>query len=141
MKVVDFRPEHLLKINIQEKQLETAGEIDLQYGRGLLAAGPAITGMIGDEIIFCGGKAKQWEGRYILWAVLSKAASKHMVRATKIARRMIALQEEDCRLEAIVRSDFDQGHRWAHMLGLQWHHHEEKFLPGGFDADIYVRLQ
>jgi len=140
MKIISFQPNHILQLSLQEKQQEVSQEVNLEYGRGLLEAGPAVTGMDGDRVVFCGGKARQWEGRYILWAMLSKESSKHMLAATRAAKRFIALQEDGSRLEAIVRSDFDQGHRWAHMLGLKWHHHEEQFLPGGYDADIYVRL-
>lgn len=138
MNIVDFRPEHLTKIRVQHKQ--TDFEQSLQYGRELAVAGEAWTGLEGDEVLFCAGKVRQWQGRYVLWAVLSREARKYMTQITRAVKRGMMLLDENCRYEAYVQSDFIQGHRWARMVGMEWHHHEEKFLPGRIDADIYVRF-
>lgn len=138
--LVDYLPDHMLQIGVQEKQSEMLGEITKQYAHALATAGIAYTVMLDNRVLACGGKAKQWEGRWILWAVLSREASRHMLRLTKITKRTLELHNHVGRLEAIVRSDFEQAHRWVKMLGLKWHHHEERFLPGGLDADIYVRF-
>lgn len=138
MKIVPFAPEHVMGLDLQEWQSEVVSELSPSYAKSLAACGPAYTGIDGDEVIFCGGCAKMWEGRHIVWSMLSKNAGKHMVAMTRAARRLIALQTG--RVEAAIRSDFEQGHRWAKMCGMVFHHHEEKFLPGGLDADVYVRF-
>ena len=136
MIILPFRPEHAAMIALQAKQREISGHVN---GSELFAAGPAVTGMINDRVIFCGGKAMQWEGRWILWALLSDEAKRHMVSATRCAKRFIS-EQVGGRVEAIVRCDFKEGHRWVKLVGLDWHHREERFLPGGLDADVYVRF-
>jgi hypothetical protein len=122
-------------------QSEISGGITEGYARGLKNAGIAYTGMLDGEVLFCCGMAKCWEGRWVLWSMLSKKAAKHMLRITRISKRLIELHCNNYgRLEVTVRSDFEQAHRWVKMLGVPFHHHEEKFLPGGHDADIYVRF-
>lgn len=138
MNIVDFQPEHLMRLRVQEAQ--PGAEPSLIYGQQLAAAGPAWTGVDGDLILFCAGKAMQWKGRYILWAILSREAKRYMLQITRAVRRGMLLLEGGCRFEAIVQSDFIQAHRWARMVGMQWHHREERFLPNGADADIYVRF-
>ena len=138
VKIVDFQPEHLLRLKIQERQTEV--EQSLEYGKALMSAGPAWTGLDGERVVFCAGKAEQWAGRYVLWAILAKEAKRHMLQITRAVKRGMLLLEDGARFEAIVQSDFEQGHRWASMVGMRWHHHEERFLPDGTDADIYVRF-
>lgn len=138
MKIVPFEPSHLVGIDLQEWQSEITGELSPGYATSLASAGPAFTGIDGDVVVFCGGCAKMWEGRHIVWSMLSKCSARHLISITRAAKRLIEMQSG--RIEAIIRSDFDQGHRWARMCGLSFHHHEERFLPNGRDADIYVRF-
>lgn len=138
--IIDYVPEHLLQLNIQPGQREMHAEITPEYAQSL-TVGPAFTAIDGDFIIGCGGLVEQWRGRWMLWSVLSVRAKDYMVRLTFAARRTIAMQGVGRRrLEAIVRTEFVEGHRWAKLLGLSFHHHEERFLPNGEDADIYVRF-
>lgn len=138
MKIVPFQPEHALTIDMQEWQADAVNEMSPTYAQSLAACGPAFTALDGDTVVACGGCAKMWADRHIIWTLLSKDARKHMTGVTRAGRRLLELQSG--RIEAIVRSDFEQGHRWAKMCGMKFHHHEEKFLPGGRDADIYVRF-
>lgn len=136
MMIVDFDPLHAELIVPQPLQ---AFEIGATSARELASGGPAATLVVDSRVVMCGGIVRQWEGRWILWSLLSADAGKYMVRATRYAQRLIDWRRGD-RVEAIVRSDFPQARRWAELVGLKWHHHEEKFLPGGFDAEIFVRL-
>lgn len=135
MIIASFKPEHAALIALQNKQSEVIGAVDAQL---LADCGVASTLIIDDEIIMCGGVVEQWQGRHVLWAMLSDKAGKYLYRATKFGRRL--METRDGRVEAIVRSDYPQAHRWVQLMGMKWHHHEERFLPGGIDADIYVRF-
>lgn len=138
MKIVPYIPEHAVRIRLQAAQAEVAGMVGTGYADALSKAGEAYSVLNGEEVIFCGGVANIWPGRSMLWSLLSETANKHMLFLTRGVRRFILLQSG--RIETIVRADFQEGHRWAKLCGLNWHHHEEKYLPGGFDADIYVRF-
>lgn len=137
MNIVPFEPAHADRIDLQEEQCKIGSEVTSEE---LARAGDAFTGMIGDEVLFCAGRVRQWQGRWLLWAMLSKDANKYMLQITRAIRRLIDLAAMDGRLEVIVRSGFEEGHRWAKILGMRYHHHEERFLPDGSDADIYVRM-
>lgn len=133
MKIVPYQPFHMACMKVQKAQASTYLAPPEQH------CGESITGMIGDRPIFCAGRIAQWEGRYILWAVLSEDARKHMLAVTRELMFFIELCKG--RLEIIVDSKFEAAHRWAKLLGFRLHHHEEMFLPDGGDADIYVRFQ
>lgn len=133
--VMDFKPEHAINMRLQKAQQIV---MTPEYASSL-ATGPAVSGILDGEVLVCIGKQKVWDDRFIIWGLLSENACKHMVAITRIARRLLLLQKGTGRHEVIVRSNFRQAHRWAELAGFRWHHHEEKFLPGGKDADIYVR--
>jgi hypothetical protein len=141
MDIIPFKPEHITMIDVQQAQTSDDACVrrNDDYGKWLATTGPAITGMVDGRVIFCVGKAKQWEGRHIIWSVLSKDAGKYLLRITKALRRILMIQEGEGRLELIVRADFKNGCDWASVLGFEQHHFEEKFLPDGADAWIYVR--
>jgi hypothetical protein len=138
MKLVLFDPEHVTRIKLQPRQCEMFGNMTLDYARGLSAMGPALSGIHDGEVIFCGGCAKLWEGRIMLWSLLSLESGKHMLTIVKAAKRMLAVQ--DGRVEAAVVSDYEEAHRLVKACGLTWHHREEQFYPGKVDADVYVRF-
>lgn len=139
MNIIPFTPEHALTIKLQPMQAGSLAAIDPSYAENLARVGQAYSVVEGELVVFCGGIAPIWSGRSMLWALVSDQACKHMLFITRGVKRFIELHQGG-RIETIVRSDFKQAHRWAKMLGLNWHHHEERYLPGGLDADIYVRF-
>lgn len=137
MNIVPFKAEHIGMVDRQRfQQAHKSYELT---GEQIEAAGDAITGLVGSTVVFCMGRCRQWEGRYILWALLSKDACKYMLPITRAAKRGLLLCEG--RLELQVRSDFPAGRRWASILGFKLETVAPKFLPGGGDAHIYVRFQ
>lgn len=131
MKIVPYEPRHMADMKIQKAQISAHLAIP--------EVGEAITGLVNDKPVFCAGRITPWEGRHIMWAVLSEDACRHMLTITRELIYFIDLCEG--RLELIVDSEFEAAHRWAKILGFGLHHHEEMFLPNGGDADIYVRFQ
>lgn len=137
MRVVPLAPEHVRALT---GTLQVSQHMNYEMDAEMLPkAGDGYAGLIGEKVIFAVGAVRLWEGRYELWAMLSGDACKHMVWVTRVAKRLLQLRAGARRLEIIVKSDFKAAHRWAEMLGFRWHHHEERFLPDGSDADIYVR--
>lgn len=133
--VVPFRAEHVSMMQIQESQAELKSEVPPEA----LVGDDSFTVLHEDRVIAMGGFALQWKGRWVLWSTLSPEAAKHMVRITKMVKRAISMRPPG-RLEIMVQSGFEQGHRWAEVLGFRHHSHEERYLPDGGDADIYVRF-
>jgi hypothetical protein len=44
------------------------------------------------------------------------------------------------RIETSVATDFEQGHRWAQMLGFKNEGTMRCFTPQGMDCDLYARI-
>lgn len=137
MNIIPFKAEHL--DSIRRQSMQQAHKMAEFTGEELESVSEAITGMVGGQVIFCVGRCRQWEGRYILWAILSEDACKHMLAITRAVKRALLLCAG--RLEIQVRSDFPEGRRWASMLGFKLETVAHRFLPGGGDAHIYVRFQ
>lgn len=142
MKIVPFHPSHLKIITPQRSQVvDLMCSKDVVSGDAFSNSGPAITGMSDDgEVIFCAGSVKQWENRHIVWSIMSRKAGRHMFGIIKAIKRMSSLYVGAGRLEVVVRADFPEGCRLVErFFGFTRHHYEEKFLPDGSDAVIFVR--
>jgi hypothetical protein len=140
MNVIPYQSQHALLIDVQAGQSDILDSITYGYASALERSEEAYTGVLPDStIVFCCGKMKIWDNRWVLWALLSEAAGKYMLRVTRIGQRLLSKQSPG-RYEATVRHDFEQAHRWCQLLGMKFHHHEECFLPNGEDADVYVRF-
>lgn len=87
------------------------------------------------HVVALGGLVEQWEGRATAWALL--AADAPMLGLTRIARRTLAdvgFRRVDCWVEV----DFEQGHRWAELLGFRLEGIARAYLADGSDAAIYA---
>lgn len=103
--------------------------------------GSAITVVLDDMPLACGGALEYWPGRSQLWAFLNAEHSpKHMMAITHAARALIRPLKG--RIEFTVRRDFDAGHRWARALRFDV---ETPLLSSfginGEDHTGYVRIQ
>lgn len=138
-RIVPFRAEHARAIQVQKAQQLQFEEVtpeevqDSGVGLTVLKCGRY------DTVLMCFGKSYVWHRRWLIWALLSEDAGKHMRVLTRIAKWALSTQKDQGRFEAIVPTTFDPGHRWAKMVGFVWDHHEDNFLPYGGDAEIYVR--
>jgi hypothetical protein len=137
IQVVEYEVEHALLINLQAAQRQ---EIGADYAQMLKDGSEAVTGLVGDKVLFCIGKIKVWPGRNIVWALISVEAKRYMKSITKIARQLWELQRGEGRFEAYVRSHWPQGWKWAELVGMKWEGHQQRFFPDGGDAETFVRF-
>lgn len=139
MHIVPYARDHLLAIQLQPAQIDAAGWITPEYAASL--EGPSTwTVMDQGRPVFCGGAWNLWPGRTVVWAILSESAGRIMPRLTRSTRRYLDLLPER-RVECYVDAGFEQGERWARLLGFT---HEAKlraFLPNGNDAHLYARVR
>ena len=70
-----------------------------------------------DAPVACGGLAQIWPHRYQAWMLLDRRTGRHMFRITKEVSTY--LRKVKGRIELTVRADFEQGQRWAKMLGFE----------------------
>lgn len=101
----------------------------------------AYAGIKNGRTLFCAGVAEYWTGRAESWAILRSSAGNEMLGITKIVKRFL----EVCpirRIEASIDVDFEQGHRWAKMLGFNLEAACLKsYFPDGKDCALYARVR
>lgn len=141
MRIVPFEPDHLKQLLLQPSQAMMQPLLDsAEYAQSLKDAGPAYSLVDGDEVFACAGLIPQWEGRAVAWALISEEAGPHFLRITRAVRRCFDLHPFR-RIETAVSHDFQQGHRWAQMLGFTREGLMRSYTPDGRDCDLYARVQ
>lgn len=140
MRVVDYKPEHLLMVTPQVSQWRMREAITPDHARSL-AQFPAQSLVDGDYVLMCGGLVDYWNGRALAWSVLDALAATHMMAATRAA---LAFLEEYApkRVEMAVDVEFGPGHRWAQMLGFELEAPRMRaYHADGSDASLYARIR
>lgn len=132
-KVVPFEAWHLDWI--EQSGLPQGGWISTDAGQRKALEGHANwTAVVDCEIVACGGTVEIWRGRHSAWAYLNKASAPHMLFITRAAKA--ALAKVKGRIEMTTRIGFDEGRRWAFMLGF---HVENPCLPAfGPDGEAHA---
>jgi hypothetical protein len=140
MTIVPFEPEHLAAIHLQPAQISLQPTLmQPEYGPALQAAGPCYSAMVDDQVIACAGFYPQWEGRAIVWALISASAGRHFFALHKAVLRTFNAHGYR-RLETAVVVGFVEGERWARMLGFICEGRMRGYMPDGTDCDLYARV-
>jgi len=140
MKIVQFEPEHLQRLLLQPSQAIMQPTLsDPTYGASLKEAGPAYSLVDGDAVFATAGLIPQWSNRAIAWALVSSEVGPHMVMLHKAVLRVFSLHHFR-RIETSVACNFEQGHRWAKLLGFEREGRMRAFTPEGDDCDLYARV-
>jgi hypothetical protein len=139
--IIEYKPAHLQSIDLQEGQAYLSSWVTPDLAEALGRSGWAYTGMDGDTPVGCAGVINVWQGRGICWAYLSASLSSH--RFLEV-HRAVSRFLETCyvqRLEMTVDCDFEQGHRWAEMLGFEMEAERmQAYRPDGGDCALYARV-
>lgn len=135
MMVVPFEPKHLRAIDLQDAQID----VDKTVIPPGLMSGLCVTFLLPDKVLLCCGVTDIWNGRSVLWAVVSKHARSHMLIMTRRIEEWLRSRPGH-RFEIIIKPEFTNGIRWAMLLGFEFNCYERRFLPNGGDAVVYVRF-
>lgn len=141
MEIVAFKAEHILAMDIHPAQrgaVMTAPEY-----LAMVEALPSSFSMLHEgETLACFGWVEFHPGRVQIWSALSAKSGPHMVRFTRVAKRMVdALPHR--RIEAEVLAHFAEGCRWMHMLGLTCETKDRPlraYAPDGSDMHIFAKV-
>lgn len=140
--VVPFKPEHVRQMSVQPIQRIEMDGNDTKEHLEMLSQHVAYTGISDGNIIVCAGFFPIWENRYYAWALLSDLMNKNdMIVITRAVKRGMDLLNS-ARIETVVQSDFETGHRWMNILGFKRETPEpmKKYFPHGGDAVLYARV-
>ena len=140
MIVVPFQSWHFWDIKPQASQAYVQ-RFATNDGIEALEKHASYTCMVDDAPVCCFGYMELYPTRASIWSYMSEDAAPHFIRLTKIAHRFIKSLPHK-RLEMEVDAEFEQGHRWARMLGFTL---EAECLRGyrmdGGDSAIYARVR
>jgi hypothetical protein len=136
--LVPFEPGHLDLLDVQEAQRGTFPANDPAYGLSLLQAGPCWSVVECGSVLACGGLCVPWEGRAVAWAILSQGVP--VLALTRAVQHVLALPSIPRRVECFVDVSFQQGIRWAEMLGFQREGLMRAFSPDGRDHILFARV-
>lgn len=136
--IVPFVPEHLESMDVQHAQRGTFPEGSRAYALSLMRGGPCWSVIIYGRVVACGGLFVPWEGRGIAWAIISSDAP--FVTLTRAVLRVLAMPGIPRRVECFVDVHFQQGMRWAEMLGFQREGLMRSFTPDGRDHVLFARV-
>jgi hypothetical protein len=142
MKIVPFEAKHLLDVDLQDSQAYLSKWITMEQAKAIEATEWAFTGVNEDgSLMGCAGLISMWQGRAMAWAYISKSAEgRNFIKVHKAVSRFF----EACyikRIEITVDCDFEQGHRWAEMLGFKMEAECMKsYRPDGGDCALYARV-
>ena len=139
MNIIPFKAEHFWGIDVQPAQAYVASRVSPEHVASLEEQ-CSFTVVVDGSPLVCFGWVQIHPTRALLWTYISARAGKHFVGITRIANKLIR-DLKFKRLEMEVDCEFEQGHRWARMLGFEL---EAERLRGhrmdGGDSAIYARI-
>jgi len=141
--IVAFKPAHLHALELQDAQAYLSGQITSPgYAESLATVGQSFTVLDGETVIGCGGCMEMWEGRAIVWAIVSRHAGRLMVGIHRAVAGFLSASKYR-RIEAWVDEGFEPGMRWAEMLGFTLETPEPMrgFRPSGGACFLYAKVK
>lgn len=140
MIVIPFRAEHLFIIDGQEHQADELKGVSFEYAKQLEAL-ESYTAIHNGEVLACAGFFPFHDQRALCWTYLSKNAGKRFISLHKTVKRIVDSMKYN-RLEMDVACDFEEGHRWAKLLGFELETPRMRaYFNDGTDAAKYVRIR
>jgi len=136
-----FRAEHFEDMRNEKSVMCLLPHITPEHLKNLENAQYSYAGVRDGKTIFCAGVAEYWNGRAESWAILRSSAKYDLIPITKMVKRFL----EVCpirRIEASIEVDFEEGHRWAKLLGFELEAPRLKsYFPDGRDCALYARVR
>lgn len=138
--IVQMEPAHLRQLCMQpaQKVFQPLAE-DPDYAGNLIESGFAYALVDGGEVFACAGIIPQWEHRAVAWALVGQAAGRHMIELHRAVSQSFR-QHPFRRIETAVTVEFDEGHRWAQLLGFRREGLMRSYTPEGEDCYLYARV-
>ena len=141
MNVVPFEAEHINQLELQDAQSYLSAIVSSDQAEALVGDW-AFSAMEDGRPIASAGVILLWQGRGMAWAFISKyAVNNKFLQVHRAVKRFL----DGCylqRIEMTVDCEFEQAHRWAHMLGF---HMEcarmRSYRPDGGDCALYARVR
>lgn len=141
VEVIPFKPEHFWEISPQLNQAHIPANVSdskLEW----LAKQSSFSLVAGEEVLGCFGWVELYKHRAFIWSFISERLEKQkFVVAHKLAKRLVQSLTYS-RIEMEVDYHFQQGHRWARMLGFSLEAERlRKAGEYGQDVSLYALIK
>tara|TARA_R100001244_G_scaffold52270_2_gene45359 strand:- start:977 stop:1438 length:462 start_codon:yes stop_codon:yes gene_type:complete len=144
--VVPFEPWHLDWIDFSEDATRSLAAVlqDMpNHARLLSTVSKAYTGLHGGKVIASVGLVPWWDGMAELWMYLGKDALIQKKQGIKALRWFMAhvIKEMNLhRIQAVVKTDFKKGHRFAEFFGFKSEGNMPKYSVYKEDFTRYSKI-
>ncbi len=140
MIVAPFLKEHIAVL--EEQNEKKYPEIHPKFREMLEKNGESFTCFSDNKrILMSSGIVRFWPGRAEAWAIFDKKVGHEFIGLHKAVKRFLEITDVP-RIEAVVTSTFEEGNRWAKLLGFKVEAPlMKRYLPGGVDAVLYSRVR
>ncbi len=140
MTIVPYQADHLMELKLQTGQGHCLPFVTRSHAEALQDE-YAFTALVDGHPIAVGGVKELFPGRALCWAFIGKDSGPHFPALHKAVKTVLDFVPYR-RLEADVACEFEQGHRWAKMLGFTME--AERMVAhriDGGDNSLYARVR
>lgn len=133
-----FKKEHLMQLLDEPHNNELKRTINEETILEAEASKNCFTMFAKDtnQILFCGGIIKYNENVAECWCVFHSNVKKYFRQMHMLSKRYFEIMNlKISRIEATVKKDFPQGHRWIKLLGFNY----EKTYTLDENFDLYAK--
>jgi hypothetical protein len=128
----------LPRLKIQRGQEPFKTLFDREYSKAMTMVG-SVTGEWNGDPMCVAGIVERWKGCGLAHAIISCEAGPHFNSMIRSIRAHLEGSHTFRRVEAYVRTDWDEAHRMAKVLGFKREGTMHDFDPFGRDCDLYAR--
>lgn len=140
IELTHFRPQHGRAIHEQSATAYLRPMLAEQHYEALAQQAHSYTVLRDGKVIACMGVVGHWPGRGEAWAMLDAAMPHDFLAIHHLARRFLRVGVFR-RVEAVVETGFEAGHRWARALGFELEAPRMAgYGPDGRDYSLYARV-
>lgn len=136
IEIIPFKEEHFWAIDVQPAQAyvrQYAEPGSIKHLEDL----DSFTIVTGEKLLACVGWINIYPTRALMWGFLSATSGPWMHGITKVAHRMIEGLPHK-RVEIEVDCEFEEGHRWARIMGFKKEVERLKcYRMDGGDSTLY----
>ena len=118
VQVIPFEAKHFYEIDVQPAQAYVRDYVSREHVESLEKLN-SYTVVTDDGKLLCSfGFVEIFPTRALMWGFLSATCGQHMTALTRIAKDLLS-QLPHRRVEIEVDCEFEQGHRWARIMGFE----------------------
>lgn len=127
-------------LKVQRGQEHLRHQFGRTYQRAITMCG-SITGEWDGEPMCIAGVVERWPGCGLAHAIISCNAGPHFNLMIRSIRKFLEEGHQLRRVEAYIRTDWNEAHRLAKVLGFTREGTMHRFDPLGNDCDLYARVR